>query len=121
MAAAARPYHVYLRLVRSRRVPETRGECLPGGHNEARPCRFTTCRYHAQETQAYDGKKPYGRPPRSLPEGGPTCTLDVAAEGEHTMEEVGEVLGLTRQRVEQIEKKALRRVGVLVEHEDFER
>lgn len=31
-----------------------------------------------------------------------TCALDVADRGEHTLEEVGEVLGVVRERVRQI-------------------
>jgi len=37
---------------------------------------------------------------------GETCSLDVANRGEHTLEQVGEILRFSRQRGEQIEKTA---------------
>ena len=39
-----------------------------------------------------------------------TCSFDVAAQGAHTLEEVGEHLGITREGVRQIEKRAFRKL-----------
>ena len=36
-----------------------------------------------------------------------TCTLDVAADGPHTLDQVGKILNVTRERVRQIEESAL--------------
>jgi hypothetical protein len=44
---------------------------------------------------------------RHIPSGMDTCTLDVADRGEHTLEEIGQLLGVTRERVRQIELAAL--------------
>jgi len=39
-----------------------------------------------------------------------TCALDVADRGGATLGEVGSVLGVTRERVRQLEERALRRL-----------
>lgn len=67
-------------------LPKTRAECVDG----PRPCPHTTCRYHVAS----------GRPDAS-------CALDLADRGERTLEEVGELLGMTREGARLIEKKAL--------------
>ena len=66
--------------------PRTRGECPV-----ERPCPHTGCRYH-------------------LPT---ACALDVADEGAHTLAEVADLLGISRERVRQIEATAYRRLAVL--------
>lgn len=44
--------------------------------------------------------------------GKPTCALDVADEGElKTLEEVGSILGVTRERIRQLEAKGLRKLS----------
>jgi len=39
-----------------------------------------------------------------------TCALDVAARGEHTLDEIGTLLGVSRQGVQQIEARAMAKV-----------
>ena len=39
-----------------------------------------------------------------------TCALDVAERGGITLEEVGEIMNLTRERIRQIESKALKKL-----------
>jgi hypothetical protein len=90
--------------------PKTRGDCLPGGMNEMRPCPFVSCRYHL----AYEIGKDTGsirptfpkREVSDMPEG-ESCALDVADRGGETLEEVGRMTHLTRERVRQIEARAL--------------
>ena len=62
-----------------------------------RPCPYYTCRYHIWA----DIKLRAGILPDE------SCALDVADEGVHTLEEVGNIFGLTRERVRQILASAL--------------
>jgi transcriptional regulator len=39
------------------------------------------------------------------------CVLDIADQGELTLEEIGKLTGVTRERVRQIEEKALRKLA----------
>jgi hypothetical protein len=50
------------------------------------------------------------RATRIAPIGPDTCSLDIAERGEHTLEQVGDLLGLTRERARQLEEKALRKL-----------
>jgi DNA-directed RNA polymerase sigma subunit (sigma70/sigma32) len=47
-----------------------------------------------------------------------TCTLDVAERDGATLEEVGELMNITRERVRQIGDKALAKVGEFVKGEE---
>lgn len=93
--------------------PITRADCLPGGMNEDRPCPFVSCVYHL----AVDAEGPHRLritwPGRELEEIEHTCSLDVADEGGHTLEQVAGILNLTRERVRQIEDVALIHAGTL--------
>ena len=117
--------------------PQTRGDCEPPFG--LRPCPYVSCRYHlvGAVEQASGRIEVAGHTldvdadPRTVAafvdavadtlasRRGPSCTLDVAARGERTLQEVGEVVGLTRERVRQIERagtinltRAARRSGV---------
>lgn len=89
--------------------PRTRGDCIDG----PRPCPWVSCRHHL----AID-VNPRGGIRINLPsEDGEldldrfehTCSLDVADEGEHTMQVVGELLDISRERVRQMEEASLER------------
>lgn len=72
-------------------TPKVRGDCLPGGVNEARPCKHTACPHHMTRPQV-------------------SCVLDVTDNGPATLEEVGEIMGISRDRIRQIEGIAIRKV-----------
>lgn len=87
------------------RRPQTRGECP-----DERPCPWLSCSMHL----AIDVTPRGGLVARDISTLAETCALDVADQGGHTLEEVSELLGVTRQRVQQIEERAtsrLRRSG----------
>lgn len=80
--------------------PVRRGDCVDG----PRPCPWVSCRHHlAIDVQSASSLTLYVPTDEEgnadldvLPE---TCSLDVADRGEHTLEELGEVLGCTRENV----------------------
>lgn len=87
--------------------PTRRGECLPSGWNGERPCPWVGCRYHlgiyVAPTTGFLRARP-GVEEGDLAGLGDTCALDVADRGGHTLEETGEVLGVTRERIRQLER-----------------
>jgi hypothetical protein len=85
----------------ARQLPATRAECPT-----ERPCPYLTCRHHMAVDDLGRGVVHV----LDLPEGTSSCSLDVADAGPSTLEEVGATLGLTRERVRQIEESALRKV-----------
>ena len=95
----------HLHLIRPGR-PIVRGDCLPGGFNAHRPCHYLMCEWHTEQNESNEKA---AAPLVS-------CILDVADRGGVTLEEVGEALGVTRQRAQQIEGDALielaRKLGV---------
>lgn len=104
--------------------PKTRGDCLPGGCNEARPCPFVSCRHHLYLSVKETGSITLHHGPNVEPwELAETCALDVAERGrpnpDHgispdlghaTLEEVGAFVGITRERVRQIVEGGLAKI-----------
>lgn len=83
--------------------PANRNECRDG----PRPCPLVGCVHNLYLDITQRGSITYNFP-LVLPEEMVTsCALDVADLGPHTLEEVGELLNITRERVRQIEDKAL--------------
>ncbi len=74
--------------------PLVRGDCseIP------RPCPFVSCRYHLA-ADSRDGMSYLY-----------SCALDVAEDGAHTLEEVGQILGMATDDVREIEVTALSRL-----------
>ena len=86
--------------------PTKRGDCVDG----PRPCPWFGCRYHlgldvnvrsgniAVDEDILDGKCE-------------TCALDVAERGPSTLQTVGDILKLTRERARQIEQSGVKRIA----------
>ena len=90
--------------------PRTRGECPI-----SRPCPWVACKYHLYlDVHPRTGRLFVNFPDLEPWELAETCALDVARktalEGEFTLEETGELMNLTRERVRQIEFNALQKL-----------
>jgi hypothetical protein len=86
--------------------PRTRGACEGAGVQ--RPCVFVGCRYHLGVEPTSSGGLRVSHPNRPFGALGAdkSCALDVADRGPATLEEIGEMLGVTRERTRQIEEMA---------------
>ena len=89
--------------------PMTRGECA----SVERPCPYVSCSHHLflsvnPETGTLKLNPSY-QSPEDMPADS-SCSLDVAERGEHTLEEVGEFMGTTRERSRQLEESAFRKL-----------
>ena len=82
--------------------PRTRGDCVNG----PRPCPWVSCRHHLFFDEVKGKTRPTwpGLEPHELPE---TCSLDVADREEINLADIGRLLNVTRERVRQIESRAL--------------
>lgn len=90
------------------RKPRTRAECVGG----PRPCPWLSCRQHLYAEVNNKGRlRVINDEPESW---GETCALDVADYGPCTHEEVGELLGLSRNSVMEVESTALRKLAVVL-------
>jgi hypothetical protein len=86
--------------------PRTRGECQGG----PRPCPFVSCRHHLYLDVLPSGSLKLNRPELDVWDLEQSCALDVADKGGGTLEEVGQICGITRERVRQVEERALLRI-----------
>lgn len=86
------------------RRPETRAECACG----ERPCPYVSCKYHLYlDVNPETGSIKLNFPHMEVWEMQETCALDVADRGGITLEEVGEIMNLTRERIRQVEVRGL--------------
>lgn len=92
--------------------PETRGECA----DMERPCPFVSCKYHLYiDVHPVRGSIKINFPDIEVWEMTDTCALDIADRGGITLEEVGEIMNLTRERVRQVETQGLAKLQGLSE------
>lgn len=85
--------------------PKMRQDCANSGQ---RPCPWVACKHHLYlDVNPETGSIKINFPdlePWELPQ---TCALDVAERGGITLEEVGEIMNLTRERIRQVEVRGL--------------
>jgi hypothetical protein len=77
------------------------------GMMRCRPCPFTSCRHHLYLDVRALGAIVLNRPELQVDELKESCALDVADRGGVTLEEVGGLLSMARERVRQIEEQAI--------------
>lgn len=84
--------------------PRTRDDCQ-GGY---RPCPYVSCRHHLYlEVSEQSGSIKLLFPDKEPWELEHSCSLDLADNGDRTLENVGTVLNITRERARQIEARGL--------------
>ena len=71
------------------------------------PCPYITCRHNLYLDVLDGGGIRFNFPNQEPHEVPRLCSLEIAGEGEHTLEEVGALLNKTRERVRQIEDIAI--------------
>lgn len=80
--------------------PTDRAQC----RTISRPCLFVSCRHHLYlDVNTKTGSVKYNFPDKEIWELEETCALDVAERGGATLDEVGRIMNLTRERIRQIE------------------
>ncbi|HEX4477248.1 MAG TPA: sigma factor-like helix-turn-helix DNA-binding protein [Polyangiaceae bacterium] len=90
--------------------PAAREECLDG----PRPCPFVSCKYHLFiDVSPRTGAIKLNFPDLEVWDMGESCSLDVADRGGTTLEDVGAIMNLTRERIRQVEVKALAKLEAL--------
>jgi len=91
--------------------PRTRAECPPPGE----PCPWVSCKHHLYlDVNDRTGSIKLNFPDLEVWELPETCALRVADRDGATLEEIAALMNLTRERVRQLEGRALRRVHLAV-------
>jgi hypothetical protein len=98
-----------------RQVEQWRPRCRAQCVDAPRPCPFVGCKFHLFLDVTPAGGIQVNHPGLELEQLADTCALDVADRGGVTLEVVGDLLGLTRERVRQIETAGLVALRVLAE------
>jgi len=92
--------------------PRTREDCGSG----PRPCPYVSCKYNLYvDVNPRTGSVKMNFPDKELWEIKDTCALDVADRGGITLEDVGDIMNLTRERVRQLETRGLTKLRVIAD------
>jgi Sigma-70, region 4 len=94
--------------------PRSRADCVHG----PRPCMFVSCKHHLYlDVNPGTGSIKLNFPDKEIWELEETCALDVADRGGITLEEVGGIMNLTRERIRQVETRGLLKLRAIAEEE----
>ncbi len=95
--------------------PTLRSQCV----NMPRPCLYVSCRHHLYlDVNEETGSVKFNFPDKEVWELEETCALDVADRGGITLEEVGSIMNLTRERIRQLELSGLEKLKTFSQGED---
>ncbi len=94
--------------------PRTRGDC----RDASRPCPFVACRHHLYLDVTDAGSIKLNYPTLEPWELEHSCSLDVAEDHGRTLDDVGALMNVTRERTRQIEVIALRKLQLAADHAD---
>ena len=88
--------------------PQTFADCESVGLGELFPCPFVSCKHHLYlDVNPRTGSIKLNFPDREVDELPATCALRVSLRGGVTLEEVADAIGVVRERIRQIEDRAL--------------
>ena len=97
--------------------PRSRGDC----RTAPRPCPWVSCKYHLYlDIVPQSGSIKMNFPDLEVWEMSETCALDVADRGGITLEDVGNLLNLTRERIRQVERSGIDTLRSALGDEDDE-
>jgi hypothetical protein len=97
--------------------PKTRADCING----PRPCMFVSCKHNLYlDVNPETGSIKLNFPDKEIWELEHTCALDVAEKGGITLEEVGQIMNLTRERIRQVETRGLMKLREATDDEPGE-
>jgi hypothetical protein len=90
--------------------PKSRADCVDG----PRPCPYVSCKHHLYiDVSPRTGAIKLNFPDLEVWGMAESCALDVADRGGTTLEDVGAIMNLTRERIRQVEVKALAKLEAL--------
>lgn len=94
--------------------PRQRAQCAEA----VRPCPYVSCKHHLYlDVSERTGAIKLNFPDLEVWEMNESCALDVADRGGTTLEDVGAIMNLTRERIRQVEVRALAKLEALSEME----
>lgn len=94
--------------------PRTRADCKGG----PRPCPYISCKHHLYvDVSPRTGAIKLNFPDLEVWDLNESCALDIADHGGTTLEDVGAIMNLTRERIRQVEVKALAKLEALSDME----
>ncbi len=99
--------------------PKTRAECV----DDERPCPWVGCKYHLYlDINPKTGSIKLNFPDIEPEDLADSCVLDIADRGPVTLEDVGRIMNLTRERIRQLEAGAaekIRSTRLAIEYREF--